>query len=183
MSKNFIKVEDDYLSLVEIRGINYAHILLLCKIKSLSNNDNKSCTASNAYFSDLLHTSERNIQLMLNVLKINELIKTFEKRVRCKTTTRYIYPQINIINSIIYKDEELKELIFDNETTRINVLEDTNDSVISHEDNCLITRRNIHPNKRIKDNNKENKIEGADALDYGANAPNELTQITYTQKE
>ena len=68
MSKNIIQVKEDYFALTEIKGINYGQVCLLSKIESLSLKNGK-CTASNAYFASLLHTTERTIQRMLEDLR------------------------------------------------------------------------------------------------------------------
>lgn len=90
INKNIIKRLNDL-------GItNGKEILLFCEILKLSMDDD--CIASNDYFSDLLCTSDRNIRKYLQHLKETNLITMHEQKEGMKETTRYIYPQYEIIN-------------------------------------------------------------------------------------
>lgn len=72
------------------KEINWTTKGLYCLINALSNNKNKACYANNLYLSTQMNVTERNIQIMLQQLKINHYIeiKTYKNK-------RYIIPIIN----------------------------------------------------------------------------------------
>jgi hypothetical protein len=94
-------------------------ILLLCLIDNLSSNKDRTqptCSASNAYFADVLNEGERNVKKQLLKLKTIGIIKTFEIRESgsYKTKSRLIYIQEEIINSILKEKNELAAQVHDN---------------------------------------------------------------------
>lgn len=162
---SFVKVTEDWIKLTGVTNLNYGDVILLCKIDSLSNNKDKACTASNAYFARLLCTTERNVQRYLEKLKKAEVIKTFEQKEGMKTTTRYIYPQYKKIMDLIDEYDEAhdnsdtcSEEGHDNfgMSTRQNVSEHTTDLVKGHDSSDT----QIREKKEIKENKREI---GADA--------------------
>lgn len=167
---SFIKVEEKWMKLTNVTKINYGEILLLSKINSLCNNDNRACTASNAYFAKVLCTTERNIQRYLEKLKTENIVKTFEKREGMKTTTRYIYPQYEHINSLISEPEQQdnfgahdNNVMGDNSgnSTRQNWLEHTTELVKTHDESVT----QIKEEKRRKENIREDASGEAVAAD------------------
>ncbi len=72
------------------KEINWTTKGLYCLISALSNNNKKSCYANNLYLSGQMNVTERNIQIMLQQLKVNHYIeiKTYKNK-------RYIIPIIN----------------------------------------------------------------------------------------
>ena len=165
---SFVKVTEDWIKLTDTAKLNYGDIILLCKIDSLSNNEDKVCTASNAYFARLLCTTERNVQRYLEKLKKAELIKTFEQKEGMKTTTRYIYPQYKKIIDLIDKYDEAhdnsvtcSEQAHDNSgmSTRQFVSEHTTDLVKAHDNSVT----QIREKEEIKERKRE-KVANAPKL-------------------
>ena len=165
---SFVKVTEDWIKLTDTAKLNYGDIILLCKIDSLSNNKDKVCTASNAYFARLLCTTERNVQRYLEKLKKAELIKTFEQKEGMKTTTRYIYPQYKKIIDLIDEYDEAhdnsvtcSEQAHDNsgKSTRQFWYEHTTVCVRAHDRFGKSTRQFCHPNKRKRRDKREKKRE------------------------
>ena len=93
--KDYIKVDVDilYKLSTEYSITNYGEILLYSKIEDMSVRKGY-CSARNKYFSQILNTTERNIQKYLKDLKNKGCIKIFENKVGTYTESRKIYPQV-----------------------------------------------------------------------------------------
>lgn len=167
---SFVKLTEDWIKLIDIAKLNYGEVILLCKIVTLSENKDKVCTASNDYFARLMCTTERSIQRYIKELKDAEVIKTFEQKEGMKTTTRFIYLQLNKINELIKEYDKKHGLTHDrivtcsNEghdnfgnSTRQFWSEDTTDLSLAHDSSVT----QIREENREKENKKNN----------GANAP------------
>ena len=101
---SFVMVYDDWFTLVnsDKAGLSYGELLLLCKIHSLSLRDKKNgCTASNAYFAELMCTTDRNIRKYLKKLKDVGLIKTYEEKQGLTTTCRHIHIQYDVLDNLL----------------------------------------------------------------------------------
>ena len=98
---DFVNVDYRILRILDQLGItNGKETMLFCKILNLARNDDKACTAGNAYLSTFLCTSERNVRNYLEDLKNKGLLKTYEQKEGMRTTVRYIYPQHKVLNRI-----------------------------------------------------------------------------------
>lgn len=165
---DYVKIDVDVIHTLRKCGVkNGNEIILFCKILSLSKNQNGACTAGNEYLANVIGVSERSVQDYIRNLKKLGVIKTFEQKVGCKTTTRYIYPQ-NIKD--IAHEEVCDKYVMDNHTknhveghaeprtqyvtdhtkdyvptTRRLTSKDTQDHVKPHEDLRQTTRRGLHP--------------------------------------
>lgn len=174
---SFVKLTEDYLKLTGTAKLNYGEVILLCKIVTLSSNEERACMACNGYFADVLCTTERNIQRYLKNLKNAEVIKTYEQRKGMMTTTRYIYPQYDKIESYIeeydknHTPHDNSDAAHDNSdmcssesgephdsfgsSTRQFVSEHTTDLVKPHDESVTPIREE----KRLKENNRESESE------------------------
>lgn len=167
-TEKYILVREKWIPLVEFANISYGELLLLSKIDSLSYNEqnqNKCCTASNKYFADVLHTSERNIQKYYKHLREKELIQTYEERKGNKTTARYTHVQHETINKLLTPHEQMDACSSEpheqsfmclgvsheqlGSTTRTNGYDHTYNRSLPHEQSFTLIREE----KRIKENN------------------------------
>ena len=97
--EDFVNVKYPLIKRLHELGIkNGNEIMLFCKILHLQSKGN-GCTASNDYFSGLFCLSDRQIREYLSDLKSKGLIKTYEKKLGLKTTTRYIYVQYDMLEA------------------------------------------------------------------------------------
>lgn len=161
MSKNFIKIPEDYFALTKIKELNYGHVCLLSKIESLAFKDGK-CTASNGYFASLLNTTDRTIKRMMSDLRENDIIKTFEKKQGIKTTTRFIYLQHDMIKSLIgtgdNNDTSISEAGDISGNSRGQNVSEEVSSLVEGGDNIGQSRcQDCPPNNRLEENKKDNK--------------------------
>ena len=178
---SFVKVTEDWIKLTDTAKLNYGEVILLCKIATLSNNKDKACTASNAYFASLLCTTERNIERYISNMRKKELIKTFEQKEGMKTTTRYIYPQYNKIIELIEEYDKHHNTLPDNSVGCSDVPPDNSGSTTrqiwcEHPTNLVKAPDNsvtlIREEKREKENREVANAPKLAALD-AANAVEE----------
>lgn len=157
---DYVSIDWNLINGLNNLGItNGKEIMLFAKIISLSNNEDKACTATNDYLSSFFCTTDRNIRKYLQDLKDKRLIKVFEQKEGLRTTKRYIYPQYDKLSeeeTFLCSDEGAEHLGKSTGTKRSN-------------------ERNIHSEPAeqidlliIEDKKKEKNI-----IDNGADAPNE----------
>ena len=90
-----IIIETEMIQKLTESGVTNAwKIMLYCKILTLSE-DAGYCTATNAYFADLLSKTPRGIQKYLLELKTKGLIKVYENKKGSYTESRKICPQLH----------------------------------------------------------------------------------------
>lgn len=156
---DYVSIDWNLINGLNNLGItNGKEIMLFAKIISLSNNEDKACTATNDYLSSFFCTTDRNIRKYLQDLKDKRLIKVFEQKEGLRTTKRYIYPQYEKLSeeeTFLCSDEGAEHLGKSTGTKRSN-------------------ERNIHSEPAeqtdlliIEDKRKEKNI-----IDNGADAPN-----------
>lgn len=146
---DFVQVKYPMIKRLHELGIkNGNEIMLFCKIFYLQC-DGKECIASNEYFAKLFCLSDRQIRDYLSDLKSKGLIKTYEKKLGMKTTTRYIYVQHDVLGTENIFQSYNKGVEEKRKTSGKNTSKEWKKSVKSAEDNF----HHIKEDKRIDENN------------------------------
>ena len=118
MKKQFLKIENEWMSLIGTRYIgdesfqfNHVMLFLMSLIDSLSNNPQNGCFASNETLANTLKIDVSSVSKYLQKLKKLGFIKTHDERdsVSKKTTRRFIYLQRDRIDEYIklINDDEI----------------------------------------------------------------------------
>ena len=147
---DFVQVKYPMIKRLHELGIkNGNEIMLFCKIFYLQA-DGKDCIASNEYFANLFCLSDRQIRDYLADLKDKGLIKTFEKKLGMKTTTRYIHVQYDVLGAEDVFLSSNKGAEETRQTSGRNTSKEWKKSVKGAEDNF----HHIEEDKRIEKKDK-----------------------------